>query len=889
MRPVAKPRRAAGAGAIIVALLLCLFGPTADPARAATNRPDQLSSGSAATARTTVQVSTGGGLGAEVGAKTSGGKLQLVLSDVSPTALTAQDDLVVSGVARNTSGSAMKNVSIELRFSYTALTGRDAVANWVEDGDESITSAVLATAKAKNIAARSVVMFSMTVPAGQIGLSSWSSSFGPRPFTLLATDSKGNELDSLRSTVVWAPDDSPTPVGLSLLTALTSTEPSTTDGLATQDAAAQLMPGSRLSRILSATEDTPIGWAVDPALLASAKALEDGGITEDASDDGVDDEAQASADATASASVQPGSAQSGQGPPVQPTISGDEITDEDASAAATDWLEQLSAGYGDRTTLSLAYSDLDLNSLLKGGKSPALLRQSIKLGESVEKTTLGKVLSTRIAWPADGVLSNQAVDGLVATGHRSVILSADQQQPDPELGYTPSGKSTVHGRSGNLTGLLYDDDLSDLFTEAGEDHSALSTQTMLAELAAISAESGSGEQTRQLLAVTTRDWDPQPEEVEKLVEALREASWVKLSTLKKLGSADSVSRQDHQYGQKAAAAELPKGNLSNAEAMDRDLDNLAPALVSNPEVVQRLQMRIASILSYSWRSDPDGQADARRSVMDEVDSLTGGIQLLIGSESKTFTARSAPIQVTVDNQTDYEVLVSVGFSTGSGQLKIEDQPAAVTIPAQHRQSFRVEAQAIATGDVSVRTTLLTGEGTDQRILGDPQTFEVKVRPNWESWGVVGMAVLLAVLLALGLLRSFRRNRRRPKVPVSAVPDVDDEATQAARQAARAAERERAATTNPIPRIEPGRTDPHGGDRPGTVTDGASISRTGGATNGSPQGSSTGDDIRRPSDSGSASANPGGPRGMHEQKSSSVPTMTAKGAERRGPTTPEEHR
>jgi len=560
-----------------------------------------------------------------------------------------------------------------------------------------------------------------------------------------------------------------------------------------------------------------------------------------------------------------------------------------ANSAGSAFLSLISSGLTDRGVIGLPYADTDLNSLLKGGTSTSLLRQADKLGATVEKETLGKALNSRIAWPADGQIATVAIEGLAQTRHQSVILSSAQQPPASQVDYTPSGRSTLRSKEGNLTGLLYDPELSDLFAGSGKDPGAETTQTMLAELAAISAESAPGDDTRQLLAVAPRTWDPHPQDVQRLTAALGQASWVQLSSLKKLGEADGIARKKHAYGKKAGAKELPLGNLSNALAMDRDLDNVAPALISNQDVVRRLEQRISSLLSYAWRSDLDAQASARRSVMDDVDDLAGGVQLLIGSDSKTFTARSAPIQVTVDNKTNYPVRVSVSFRTGSGQLKIDRQPDPVTIAANHRQSFRVEARAIATGNVMVETKLLTGEAGAQRVLGNPQTFEVKVRPNWESWGMIGMAVILGLLLLVGLLRSFRRNRKRPKVPLNTIPDVDDEATRAARRAAAREALGRQAITRPIPRggDEP-EPDDQGADAP-DVTDGSARRASGGATNGTQQGSSPGDDVRRPSGPGTASQDPGASRGMHDQKSSSVPTMAAKGAERRDPTMPKETR
>ncbi len=862
MRYLARLRPGLGAAVIGVALLLGTVGPAAGPAQAAgagPNRPVAAVSSSTATVENAKK----------------GKGLQLTLDGVTPSALTAQDQLVVNGAVRNPSTKMVKNLTVSLRFGYTALSGKSGVSDWVDHGDLSTTVTTLDTVTLKNVPAKGLTTFSLTVAPGGIGLSSYSSSFGPRPFALVATSAAQKQLDVLRSTLVWAPKGSEQKVGLTLLAPLTSAVPSSTAGLPTEEAASELLPESRLSHVLNATSDKAIGWAIDPALLAAAKSLKDGGISEDTDE---------SADPTPTAKAGTPSAKTGPTPAKTPSTSELGVNDQAAATAGTSFLNRITSGRPDRSVISLSYADADLNSLLKGGLSTDLLRQSDQLGQAIEKETLGEALPWTTAWPADGVISNDAIEGLAQTGHHAVILSDAQQVPDPELDYTPSGTSTLRRKTSTLTGLLYDQDLSDLFAEAGKDPGAQTTQTMLAELAAISAEAAPGDGTRQVLAVAPRNWDPQPGGVQALTSALQQSSWVQLSRLKKLTKTDSVDRKRHAYGARAEARELPTGNLSNALAMDRDLDNVAPALIDNQDVVRRLQQRIASLLSSAWRSDLDAQAQARRSVMDDVDALAGGVQLLVGADTKTFTARSAAIPVTVDNKTDYAVRVSVSFRPESGQLKIDRQPAAVTIAAHHRQSFLVEARAIATGNVMVETKLLTGEGAARRVLGDPQTFEVRVRPNWESWGMIGMAVILGFLLLIGLLRSFRRNRKRPKVPLNTVPDVDDEATRAARKSAAREALERQAITTPILRGGEGEESNGTGD----VTDRAS----GGATNGSPQGSSPEGDTRRPSGvepAGPASGDPGGSRGMHDQQSGSVSTMAAKGAERRHPTLPKENR
>jgi len=88
----------------------------------------------------------------------------------------------------------------------------------------------------------------------------------------------------------------------------------------------------------------------------------------------------------------------------------------------------------------------------------------------------------------------------------------------------------------------------------------------------------------------------------------------------------------------------------------------------------------------------------------------------------------------------------------------------------------MEAKARASGNVVVEGKLMTLAGN---ALGPGTNFTVRVRPNWESWGMIVIGSMLGFLLVIGLLRSLRRNRTRTRVPIEAVPDVDEAATRRA--------------------------------------------------------------------------------------------------------------
>ena len=180
MKYLARLRHGFGAGVIGLALTLGVVGLGAVPAQAST-------AGSPAPTTT---------------AAVKGKGIQLSLDQVTPTSLTAKDKLVVSGVARNPGNQGVKNLTVALRFGYNALSGQDGVTDWVDNGDVATTYVTLDEVKLKNVPAHGTTPFTLKVEPGGMGLSSYASSFGPRPISLVATSSKDKQLDVLRSTVV---------------------------------------------------------------------------------------------------------------------------------------------------------------------------------------------------------------------------------------------------------------------------------------------------------------------------------------------------------------------------------------------------------------------------------------------------------------------------------------------------------------------------------------------------------------------------------------------------------------------------------------------------------------------------------------------------------------
>jgi len=684
--------------------------------------------------------------------------LEFNLTKLSPAAVGPDEQLVVSGTVRNPGTATIKNVQISLWLRPEVLPNRAAIDAWLADGELATTDRELrTTARVKSLASGATARFTLKVPPGEVGLFS-SSEFGPRAIGLQArTD--GSRLAVLRSTIVWAPTEITNPTSLSVIVPITSSTPSTHAGEPTAEVAASLLSTGRLGRLINAAQVPGIDWAIDPAILTAAQRLSNTGIDQTPDD----------ASLTDSASEDPD--------PPSPTSSGasvSQVQDASAKAAAQDWLTLFNTGRHSRDVFGLPYADPDLTAVLRSSKSLPLLRSSDDLGKAATKDVLGGSITTTLAWPADGRTNAVTTRGLIKLKRTSVILAGSSQQPDPKLDYTPTGRSTVHSSSRNLTGLVADPQLSSLISSSAKQTPA-ATQTLLAQLAAITMEQAGTD--RHLLATLPRTWDPNPSAVKKMMNALGSAPWISLSRISKLQEASGPPRGAPVYHKSAAKAELPPGTISAAQVMDKSLSSFAPILVDQAPV-RPLRERIASLLSVAWRTDSDDTAQARKDVAEEVTGLVSSVRLSSAKEFY-FTAQKNRIPVSVINDSAYEIRVVVDLKPLSVQLTIGDpkeKPEPITVGPGKTASIYLEAQAVSGGDVTVEGRLLSSDG---RALAQVEQFTVRVRPNWESRAMIVVGSILGFMLVIGLLRGLRRNRTRTRVPIEAVPDVDELATRRA--------------------------------------------------------------------------------------------------------------
>ena len=676
--------------------------------------------------------------------------LSVQLTAVRPAALTPTGELMITGRVRNTSDQAAADLRVGLRLQPDRLTTRQQVQAWSAAAPLDEAGVVTgADREVGRLGPGRSASFRLAVPAATLGLPTIAELFGPYGVAVEVTGAGGERLGIARTSVVWYPGRAFRPTRLSLLVPVVARQGSRSVAEPSARLDAELRAGGRLDRVLRSASAGGVAWAVDPALLLGAHRTATG-------------ERPGGATTAPDASATPGASPS-------PTVHAA------GTAAARTWLERFRAGRVGRSVTALPFADPDVTALAYR-QGITLLRRTDALGRQATQTVLDGPLDDTLAVPVGGAADAAALATLARLGRTAVVLGEQFSPPQPALGYTASGLSRIRTRQGELTGLLADPTLSAQLTAVGTAGSAAATQQLLAELAAVTLERPSD--PRHLLAVTSRQWNPDPGRVAAALTALRSAPWVQLRPLQDLRGANGLAapRQAPLYPASARSAELSRAHVAEVADADRRLTRFASALREPDGVLRPLREQVASLLSVAWRGQGGAATAAREPLLRDVAALYGGVGVVEGGPYNLLTG-SGELPVRVRNQLPYPVALQVRLQPRSGQLAA-DRAVRVELGAGASRLVLVPTRAVANGNVDVDALLLSPDGV---AVGQPTRMQVRVRRNWESRGILVLGGLLALLLATGLFRSVRRGRTR--VPAGSVPDVDEQALGRARAAA----------------------------------------------------------------------------------------------------------
>ncbi|MFE0651561.1 DUF6049 family protein [Streptomyces sp. NPDC059534] len=505
----------------------------------------------------------------------------------------------------------------------------------------------------------------------------------------------------------------------------------------------ELKPGGRLDQLVSLGKDLPVTWVLDPDLLASVDAMANGYRVKDGT------------------LHVPGK----------------------NKAVAEQWLNALERAIQGRKVVALPFADPDLASLAHHGKdvpgSLGHLQSATDLAGVTVETVLHVQPSTDFAWPVDGAVDPSIVAVATSAGADKVIARSDSVRDD--LAYTPTAARPLG--DGSTTAVVSDAILSTTFEGdmVRSESSTLAVQEFLSQSLAITLEQPQDQRS----VVVAPQRMPSVSQAQTMATALHGLSGRRWSEPVDLVAAagakpdpDASTRvpSASRYPKKLRDRELPVQAFRDMKTTRDELGDFKVILELPGRVVTPFGNAINREMSVSWRGEPRAAAIYRTNVLDYLQTLTKGVQLVDKSDL-TLSGRSATIPVTVQNKLLQGVdhLVLRLTSTNKNRLTVNGEGFAelpVKINGGHSQSVKFTASANVNGQVPMIAQLYTEDGTP---YGQPMTFTVKVSEITPTVMLVIAGGVLLLVLAGVRMYSQRKRVAARNAEAEAEPAEADEA------------------------------------------------------------------------------------------------------------------
>ncbi|MER5201561.1 DUF6049 family protein [Streptomyces sp. NPDC002825] len=680
------------------------------------------------------------------------------LDTLAPSAPVEGDTVTVTGTVTNRGKKAVTDATVNLRVG-PRMTSRSEIeqvsgrTGFRSDSDPAPLDDA-PTVKIPRLGAGLSADFTLSVPVSELGLDeegvyqlgvSLTGQTSDRQYervlgierTFLPYQPEATEKKT-QLTYLWPL------IATSHVSAQTATDDQQTPVFENDDLAAELHPGGRLDELVSRGKDLPVTWVVDPDLLASVDAMANGYRVKDGELD------------------VPGKYQ----------------------AVAERWLDALEKAVQGHKVVALPFADPDLASLAHRGKdvpgSLGHLQSATALAGMTVETVLHVQAATDFAWPVDGAVDPSIVAVATSAGAEKVIARSDSVRDD--LSYTPTAARPLGG--GSTTAVVSDALLSTAFEGdmVRAESSTLAVQEFLAQSLAVTLEQP--EDQRSIVVAPQRM--PTAAQAQSMAIALQGLSgrrWTEPTDLltaaaaKPDPDASTTVPSSSRYPKKLRDRELPVQAFRDMKSTRDELNDFKVILTQPERVVTPFGGAINREMSTSWRGEARAAAIYRNNVLDYLQTLTKGVQLVDKSDL-TLSGRSATIPVTVQNKLLQGVdNLKLRLTSGNkNRLELNGErytELPVKVGGGHSQSVKFTASANVNGQVPMTAQLYTEDGTP---YGQPMNFTVRVSEITPTvMLVIAGGVLLLVLAGVRMYSQRKRVAARNAEAEAAEAAEDDSA------------------------------------------------------------------------------------------------------------------
>jgi hypothetical protein len=660
------------------------------------------------------------------------------LTSMTPTVATSSSqELSLAGNLTIPSGTEHSDVIVQLGFE--AVSYRSAMTGGPDPGGDTDFNAVqdqLGTLSAGSYP------WALKTPLSAMGLSA---------DTVYAIDvqawSNGEYLGAQRTYLPYKIGSGSSPVSTTQLTVLAPvTATSSADGyqesidgttypeLTEQTLASEMGSGGNLYKLLVAGAQLPkgtISWAVDPDLLNTAMAIQNGYLV------------AASGSSTPDVGPNPGNARA--------------------------WLKEAKNVLGGTNgeLWQLPATDPDLGSLSNASTKQAEQLLGDAANESTKsstvKTLVGRIPQGLLAWPAGGQVSSTTLNladsfnpTAVIVDSTSIGLSVSHQR------YTPTGRASANGRGNLAVGdTALDAIMSGDSVDSGS--SVLAGQRLLAQTALISRENPN--LSRSIMLTLPRDAATEASDM-GILKVLQSASWVSPSGLSSLlaKSADpAASTGTPTRSSSVSGTDLSSGQISSVTGLQSQLKLFQSILTQTDATTAGFAEAVLRTVSTSWRGSSASWKTFESAVSNRLGSQTGKVYLIPKSDL-TLSGTSGSIPFTVVNQLPQEVKLGLEVQTSPSGLSVTQIPVRVFVGGSTTVEVKVSTK-VASSTYRVTAFLVTPDGAHYGTAksGGSQSLQVTVT----SIGFValllfaGSAALLVFAVGLRIYRGRKGSRSEP--------------------------------------------------------------------------------------------------------------------------------
>jgi hypothetical protein len=670
----------------------------------------------------------------------------------SASFLSGAEAMTLTVTIVNSTGSDLPAGTVSIESGTEPIESRKALADWRSGTGKVTSDRPLTSAPVPMLepGARHTIT-PITINAELLGLPAEAGAY-PLDATYTGTDIAAVAME----TVVYTPDATDRPLGVAVAAPITA--PAGTTGLLGADALAlYTSPTGVLTRQLDGLIDRPVALGIDPMLIASIRAL--GSAAPASAVNWLDRLSRATNEtfplqfADADASVQAQAGLPGLLNPtsllysldpenfVEPIAPNEEPTDPNAPADPTD-------------------STATPNPTATPSPSPEPGAPTLP---TLAELTEWPYTTTGIVWPDDDTVRPDDLPVFSASGATTTVVSSSNVTT--EAGYTTGAAGTA----GDASVLVSDAAASDALRQAA---TAVTTDAQLDALSALAGElmviaSEEDAPQRTLLLTLDRGWPPSGSRLSDAISGLMAIPTVSASVLSTAVTqkATAVTITDApQDSERVVLMKRLHTREASLGAFSSMLDE--PALLTGRE-----RAEILALLAVTWRSDPDGWANAvtthdtgTTATLDSVSITATSPILMVSNQS------SLPFSV----RNEYDLPVTVVLQASSSSLKLSvDSSVTQKIAANSRETVRVPVEArLGNGEVTVRLQLYSPQSA---LIGESALVPVTVRADWEG---IGAAVLVALVLLLfigGLIRTVHKRRAERQDPTETDATIDTDA------------------------------------------------------------------------------------------------------------------